>query len=573
MTAATGPSSPPRITPLNATGFTVGMLLLVAALLAWYSHSRVEDFRANQQQLMQATVDATATEISLYLSNLHRQVSLFTQDRSELIRHLAEHPDDSDAYQRLKTAIATHFPNHFAFTIANHAGKPLLEGRDKLVGKGCRRDIKAFADKLEAHRLYIHSSPEQNPYHFDIMVPWSNQGEGMGVFFASFFVHDLSEIIASEQRPGDELIIVREDRPKQIELTADGARDEIPRDSQLGADELADIIVDRQIKNTRWILLALPDPVRLRDFQATVRFEAVFVFLLFSMAALLMLCFVRRYESALRSSNRELATSLSDLRETQQHLVESEKLAALGGLVAGVAHEINTPVGIAITAVSHLQEEQQQTSARLRQGQLKKSQLDSFIDTSREATRIALSNLQRAADLVRSFKLVSSDQTHQERRQFELCDYLGEILLSLRPKLKHTGHELNIDCPGSIDMHSYPGALAQIITNLLDNALLHAFPDASEGHINISVIPQDRQVHIVFADDGVGMDSETVAKVFEPFFTRNRDRGGTGLGLHIVYNLVNAKLHGRIHCDSTPGAGTRFQLDLPLLTPENANEE
>ena len=173
---------------------------------------------------------------------------------------------------------------------------------------------------------------------------------------------------------------------------------------------------------------------------------------------------------------------------------------------------------------------------------------------------------------MRSFKLVSSDQTHQERRHFDLCAYLNEVLISLRPKLKHSKHQLLLDCVGETPMHSYPGALAQIITNLLDNALIHAFADADSGHITLTIGRQHNNAHIEFADDGKGMDSETCARVFEPFFTRNREQGGTGLGLHIVYNLINGKLNGRIHCESTPGKGTRFLIDLPTTAKTDQPE-
>ena len=576
MTTSNRVPSAPQSTPISAVGFTIGILILVAALLSWYAHTRIDDFSANQQRVMQANVEATATEVSHSIRNLRRNVSLFAQDRAALISHLAKHPDDIPAYRRLQAAIATHFPKYFAFTVAGSDGAPLLLGMDKLVGKGCQRDIRTFAKQLDAHRLYIHSSPEQHPHHFDIMVPWmasDEQAGQAGVFFVSFFVDDIARILAVSQSPGSELVIVREDKQDAIELTADGARDEIPRPRKLSTTEQQHVGASIMIDETRWHLLVLQEPEKLSDYRSQVRNEALFVFLLFTWITLVLLYFIHHSERALRRSNAQLASSLQTLRDTQQHLVESEKLAALGGLVAGVAHEINTPVGIAITAVSHLQEEQQQTAARLQHGELKKSQLQSFINTAAESTRITLSNLQRAAELVRSFKLVSSDQTHQERRRFELCGYLNEVLVSLRPKLKHSKVVLKLDCVGDIDMHSYPGALAQILTNLLDNALIHAFEKGATGQLTLSVSQQHDQVTLRFADDGKGMDSETLARVFEPFFTRNRDQGGTGLGLHIVYNLVSAKLHGRISCESTPGQGTRFVLNLPRVTPEPNSTE
>ena len=372
MTTPNNETSLPRSTPVNAAGFIVGILILVAALLVWYSQTRIDDFRSSQHRLMQANVEATATEISLYIQNLRRNVSLFAQDRAALIARLVANRADQPAYRQLQAAIVTHFPHHFAFTVTSSDGVPLLEGMDNLVGKGCRRDIRKFSGKLDSHRLYIHSSPEQNPNHFDVMVPWSGQNDQTGVFFISFFVNDIARILSISQPQGSELFLVREDQRDAIEVSADGARDEIPRALKLSTGEQQRITASMAVENTRWQLLNLADPERLNAYRKQVRYEALFAFLLFSWIALVLLYFVHHSERTLRSTNMELGRSLHELRETQQHLIESEKLAALGGLVAGVAHEINTPIGIAITAVSHLQEEQERTAQRLRQGRTQK---------------------------------------------------------------------------------------------------------------------------------------------------------------------------------------------------------
>lgn len=587
--------------PHLALGTTLAILLLVALLLAWYSHTRQQDFRQNQIQVMQATVDATAADLSLYIRDLRRHVALFAQDRQPLFQQLAEPTsadkarassdkagqqlNDKSPYNSLQQAIKTHFPHYFAFTIADTDGTPLLQDLDGLVGRGCRRDIRRYADHPESHQVYIHSSPGQHRYHFDIMVPWQvsgqatssperpGKGNDFGVFFVSFFVDDVAHILKNAQHLGDQLVLVRQDQPDTIEITAAGARDEIAREQQLTAAEMASVSATARVPNTRWLLYDLPAPDWLDAYRNRVRNEALFVFALFAVVALILLLFINRSERALRDSNRDLSRSLERLRETREHLVQSEKMAALGGLVAGVAHEINTPVGTAITASSHLVEEQQRTRRALEQGALKKSQLQSFIATNEEGSNIILTNLQRAAELIKSFKLVASDQASQERRQFELCAYLNEVLMSLRPKVKHSPHQLTLDCPGEIPMEGYPGALAQIVTNLLDNALLHAFTPKQPGHFAIRVRRQQEQVRLQFSDDGCGMDQDTVTRVFEPFFTRNREHGGTGLGLHIVYNLVSGKLQGRIACDSRPGEGSRFTLTLPLILDADGDHQ
>jgi signal transduction histidine kinase len=551
-----------------APAFTVGMLLLVALLLLWYTHTRQQDFQQHRQQTMQTAVDATAAELSLYIQHLRHNVELFAQDRQALFQRLVAAPTPGDApaaeaYNTLQQAIERHFPHHFAFTLADPTGNLLLGGLDHLIGRGCQRDIRAFADDRSSHRVAIHSSPDNNPYHFDIMVPWTRVDGSTGIFFVSFFVQDLARMLANAQRPGEQLILARADQPRRIEVTADGARDEIPRDKDLSEAELATLTALANVDGSLWLLYDLPDEDWLQPYADRVGQDALLVFIVFSLVALTLLWFIHRSERALRNSNHDLSYSLQRLEETRDHLVQSEKLAALGGLVAGVAHEVNTPVGTAFTAVSYLQEEQQKTAQALQQGKLKKSELQAFMETAEEGISIILVNLQRAAELVKSFKLVASDQTHQEHRRFELCEYLNEVLLSLRPKVKHTPHQLALECPPDMLMESYPGALAQIITNLLDNALIHALDEQRPGHIAIQVRQDQDAIRLEFSDDGRGMDQETVARIFEPFFTRNRDGGGTGLGLHIVYNLVTGKLGGRIQCDSRPGQGTRFILTLP----------
>lgn len=593
------------------------MLVLVGLLLAWYSQTRLRDYRENRIQVMQATVDATAANLAQYTANLRRNIELFGQDFEPLLRQLvagatagesASEPhrtaDRQAAYDRLQRALQTHFPNHFSFTIADADGTPLLQGLDNLVGPRCRRDIQGYARELASHRVYIHPSPDANRYHFDLMVPWRSGSQGDrsgqpaadgdppdGVFFVSFFADEIARFLTNAEHGGEQLILVREDQPDRIEVTAEGARDDLLRMPILNEDELARVSARASVPNTRWRLYDLPAVDWLDSYRRQVRNEALFVFALFALTALTLLLFVNRSERALRDTNRNLSESLERLRETREHLVQSEKMAALGGLVAGVAHEINTPVGTAITASSHLAEEQQRTRGALDQGILKKSQLQAFIATAEEGTRIILANLQRAAELIKSFKLVASDQAHSQLRQFELCSYLDEVLMSLRPKVKHSAHRISLDCDGEVSMHGYPGAIAQIVTNLLDNALTHAFAEGQAGQFSIEVRPQPvrppeqgqkagrkpahkpptEQVQLVISDDGRGMDAETVAHAFDPFFTRNRDGGGTGLGLHIVYNLVTGKLGGRIACDSRPGEGTRFTLSLPLAAPAGSD--
>ena len=221
-------------------------------------------------------------------------------------------------------------------------------------------------------------------------------------------------------------------------------------------------------------------------------------------------------------------------------------MAALGGLVAGIAHEINTPVGISVTAASHLQNRTQQFSSDVASGKIKKSELDAFLGTARESSDLILSNLDRAAEIISSFKKVAVDQSNEERRRFDVKSYVEEIVLSLRPETKRTEIDVVVDCPEGIVLDSYPGAFSQIVTNFIMNSLLHAYEDGDRGTIRLSIRERDDWLVFTYSDDGKGIPAGLVNKIFDPFFTTKRNQGGSGLGLHIVYNIVTQRLKGML---------------------------
>jgi len=279
---------------------------------------------------------------------------------------------------------------------------------------------------------------------------------------------------------------------------------------------------------------------------------------------------LRAVNSSLADSNVELERTLGQLRLAQDELIHKEKLASLGSLVAGVAHEINTPIGIAITAASHLQDQIKYFS-KLRASQtLSAMQLDSFEPVAIESCSMVLRNLQRADELIRSFKQVAVDQSSDQRRRFQLRTYIDEILLSMHPKLRLSRHKVILQCGDDIFMDTFPAAIYQTLNNLVMNSLFHGFEylQDGEGEIRIDVsTPQDGIILLTYADNGCGMTEEVRSHIFEPFFTTRRGRGGTGLGMHIVYNLVTRVLQGRIEADSMPGAGTRISVWMPRITP------
>ena len=260
---------------------------------------------------------------------------------------------------------------------------------------------------------------------------------------------------------------------------------------------------------------------------------------------------------------QSLEESLEKLHRTQKEMIQSAKMAALGDLVAGVAHEVNTPIGVSVTAASFLAERTRQLRELYEKGEMKRSDLEKYLALAEESSGSVLSNLERAAELVQSFKKVAADQSSEEKRVFEMKNYLEQILLSLRPQFKRTPHQVRMDCPDDLILDSYPGAIMQIITNLVMNSLIHGFADGRPGEISIKVEQAGENVVLTYRDTGIGMDREQKERIYDPFYTTTRGSGGTGLGMNIVYNLVTQTLKGSIMLASSPGQGDVFFLTLP----------
>ena len=278
---------------------------------------------------------------------------------------------------------------------------------------------------------------------------------------------------------------------------------------------------------------------------------------------------VEQRTADLQTANQELSRALSELRLTQKHLVMSEKLAALGALVAGVAHELNTPIGNGLTVASTLEHRVRELAQQAEQG-LRRSTLTQFLNDATQSSEILLRNLARASDLVTSFKQVAVDQTSSQRRQFQLAGLVGEILLTLSPSLRKSGCQVVQQIDPALSLDSYPGPLGQALTNLINNAMLHGFADGVPGTITIEARAPDAQsLRLSVKDDGRGIRPEDLNHVFEPFFTTRLGTGGSGLGLHITHNIVTSVLGGQIELSSTLGAGSTFTLTLPLQAPQN----
>ncbi|GAA0341677.1 GAF domain-containing sensor histidine kinase [Bowmanella denitrificans] len=269
-------------------------------------------------------------------------------------------------------------------------------------------------------------------------------------------------------------------------------------------------------------------------------------------------------EALVQKRTASLEQTLDSLKMAQQQLVENEKMASLGSLVAGVAHEVNTPLGIAVTAASHCQLVLGELKAAVQDNQLTRSLLNSTLENMDDSLNLINHNLARAAELVQNFKKTAVDQHNLALTEFELGDYIQVVMSSLLPILKSKKIHFELLNPVAISMYSYPGALAQILTNLVNNAAHHAFEQDADNQICIQLKPNNSdKVELLFRDNGSGMPAEIKRRIFEPFYTTKRGQGGSGLGLSISYNLATAKLKGKMSVESSPGQGTEFRLVLP----------
>lgn len=266
----------------------------------------------------------------------------------------------------------------------------------------------------------------------------------------------------------------------------------------------------------------------------------------------------------LQAQKETLEDNFQQLKLAQKQLVESEKMISLGSLVAGVAHEINTPVGVSLTGITYIKDETRQIMKKLQAEKLTQTELEEFLSNSDKMSDAMYHSLVQASELIRSFKQVAVDQHAEEKREFDLHKYIDDVILSLHHKIKHTSVTVNNNSNEACLITSYPGIFSQIITNLITNSLVHGFDAGMAGEITISAQVQDNVLTMLYTDDGNGIADEILPRIFDPFFTTKMGQGGSGLGLNIIYNLVTRKLKGNISCESHLGEGVIFKLEIPL---------
>ena len=265
----------------------------------------------------------------------------------------------------------------------------------------------------------------------------------------------------------------------------------------------------------------------------------------------------------MRVNHHRLQKALEDLETSQARLVEREKMASLGELVAGVAHEVNTPIGVGITAISYLGSELSLLQKKYEEGLLTEAHLQEFLGRAKESVGITHTNLKRAASLVNSFKQVAVDQSNNKARLIHLKRHMDDVILSLHPQLKMTNHKIKIDCSTDLTCICDAGALTQVVSNLVTNSIVHGFEGRKEGCINMTLSLQKEIIKLTYKDNGIGMKQAQLIKIFEPFYTTKRGQGACGLGAHIIYNQVNQNLGGQIKVSSSEGIGVLYEIEFP----------
>lgn len=277
-------------------------------------------------------------------------------------------------------------------------------------------------------------------------------------------------------------------------------------------------------------------------------------------------------ENRVAERTGELESANASLSRAMEQLVQREKLASLGSLVAGVAHELNTPIGNALTVSTALSDIHREFATELANGTMRRSTLDRFVSENTEATALIERNLQRAATLISHFKQVAVDQASTRRRSFDLATLVDDVLSTLSPRLKRSPHRVELDIPAGLVMESYPGPLEQVLTNLIENSLIHAFAPGQAGVIRLSAEAADGRIRLRYGDDGQGIPAAVQHRVFDPFFTTRLGQGGSGLGLYLVYNLVHGRLGGTIHLQEGNGPGACFIVEMPAVAPAMGEE-
>lgn len=339
------------------------------------------------------------------------------------------------------------------------------------------------------------------------------------------------------------------------------------------------ILKDRELQNKDKALNIADQTVI--QHESTIKTQQQFLAIVLLIAILfsaLIIALYRVYRAKKKAAilvenkNRELQKAMNELHQTQEQLVESEKMASLGGMVAGIAHEVNTPAGIVLTADSSLQDKTIELQNSLKEGSLTQTMLNNYLDDAMECTTLSIQNINRVAALVQNFKQVAVDQRNNELHEFELAGYIDDFMKALKPSMINMKHQIKINCPANIIMASYPAVLTNILNTLVANSFAHGFEKMEQGVITLSFKTRNDNLIFCYEDNGVGASNETIKHIFEPFYTTKRGTGGSGLGTHILYNMVTQLLRGKVQCHSALEHGLCFDFEFPLRLDHHTTE-
>jgi PAS domain S-box-containing protein len=497
----------------STLGLALAVALLIAGITSWILAKKISQFTEHVGAIAQGSYDlppvpADIKELCMLQTSLQQMVSAIGE-REQAMRATEQHLHDSEA--RL-LATLENTPN-VAVQWFDAQGHVLLwnPACERLYGIASRDALGKSLDQLIFSR-------EQNLI-FNAALREASKGIPLGPYLCDY-----------RTREGDQLYL----------LTTTFS---IPAPN--GEQHFVCMSIDvSDQKNTERAYRELNNSLELRVAQRTL---------------------------ALSQSNDQLNKTLDNLQQAQHGLVQSEKLAALGSLVAGIAHELNTPIGNSVMAASTLLDHTQSMASTVNAGALRRSMLDQFIADSQTTCDILNRNLRRASELISSFKQVAVDQTGAQRRSFQLCEVVTEIIITLGPSLKKSPLTLESSIDEQIWLDSYPGAVGQILVNLINNSVLHAFSERSQGLISLRAYnSKPGWIELTVTDNGAGISAEHLPKIFDPFFTTKLGQGGSGLGLNIVHNLTTSMLGGKLEVASQINWGTRFTLSLPLIAPQTS---
>lgn len=515
-------------------------LLMVGTLLSWQAWTRTSNFRNFHQQLAITSVTGAVDELELLFSELQRSMRLFTDDQAALLENIARDSGNNSAWEQLEDAVWKHFPEYFGLTLTDTAGNVLRPDSDNKVGKLCQQDIHTFIDQGYWQQGYVHPSPLA--YHFDIMVPWGNVKQPHGVFFLSFHPRTLVRILQQMQSPGHELLLLRRDRTGLIEVTGEGSRNQLKRETTLNPGELARIIYSLPVADSRWEVADLPLEKLFRTEAVHNWTSAALMFSAFVIAGLLML-------SQLRHKEQRRLQAEEQALQHQNDLAHVDRLNIMGEMASGLAHELNQP----LSAISTY------CQAGLRIIKTSGEKPEKLVHALEQAASQAL----RAGKIIHRMRRFSS-KGKVRRSQMDLNKVIRNAVSFVEPELDKKGITLQLELTSDLPpVVADSIQIEQVILNLLHNAI-EAMVAGNSTIRNLAVTSRQTDtgpVEIMVHDTGPGLDTATVDRIFDTFFSTKED--GMGLGLAISHSIVEAH-GGQLHVDSVTGAGTTFYFTLPV---------